>query len=338
MSARIEVLFLSENDVVSLVTPKEAIRIAEEVLKNQGSGRVEMPPKQLLNLRKYGLDSYCNAMPAYLEYLGISGIKWGGGFGENLKTRQLPFMVQTLILASPKTGAPHAMMSATKLTSLKTGAESALTGKYLGNITRPMTLTVVGIGDQGRDNVHMWLALHDLGDLRLQEVRLVDLRLEETEAFARTLGERPGLKIVVTRDIEAAVRGADAVATCTSSEVPIVKHAWLKTGVVLASIGSYPEIEPSAVLAAHKLVVDNWEQNVHRGEFKDLIEGGKIDRGRIHGELPEVVAGRRPGREREDELICASLIGLGTIDIGIAQSVYERAKTRGIGQTVTFME
>jgi ornithine cyclodeaminase/alanine dehydrogenase-like protein (mu-crystallin family) len=338
MSARIEVLFLSENDVISSVTPNEAIRIAEEVLRRQGSGEVEMPPKQLLNLRKYGIDSYCNAMPAYLHFLGVSGIKWGGGFGENHKDRRLPFMVQTLILANPRTGAPHAMMSATKLTSLKTGAESALAGKYLGNAKRPMILTVIGVGDQGRDNVRMWLALHDLGDFRLEELRLVDLRLEETETFARTLGERKGLKVTVTQDLEGAVRGADAVVTCTTSEVPIVKHAWLKPGVVLASIGSYPEFEPSAVLAADKIVVDNWEQNAHRGEFRELIEGGKLGRERLHGELPEIVAGRRPGREREDELICASLIGLGSIDIGIAQHVYQVAKARGIGQTVTFME
>lgn len=338
MSARIEVRFLSENDVVSCVTNNEAVRIAEEVLRRQGVGDVEMPPKQLLNLRKFGLDSYCNAMPAYLHYLGISGIKWGGGFGENHKDRRLPFMVQTLILACPRTGAPHAMMSATKLTSLKTGAESALAGKYLGRTRQPMILTVIGVGDQGRDNVRMWLALHDLGDIRLQEVRLVDLNLAETEAFARTLGERKALTIAVTQDTERAVRGSDAVVTCTTSEVPIVKHAWLKPGVILASIGSYPEIEPSAVLAADKLVVDNWEQNVHRGEFRELIEGGKISRDRIHGELPEIVAGRRPGRERENELICASLIGLGSIDIGIAHHVYQAAKARGIGQTVTFME
>ncbi len=338
MSTRIEVRFLSENAVASLVAPHEAIRIAEEVLRRQGNGEVEMPPKQLLNLRKYGLDSYCNAMPAYLHYLGISGIKWGGGFGNNLKTRHLPYMVQTLILANPRTGAPHAIMSATKLTSLKTGAESALVGKYLGNVAEPMVLTVIGVGDQGRDNVLMWLALHELGDLRLQEIRLVDLRLEETETFARTLYDRAGVKITVTRDTEAAVRGADAVVTCTTSEVPIVKHAWLAPGVVVASIGSHPEIEPSAVLAADKLVVDNWEQNTHRGEFRELIESGRIDRRRLHGELPEIVAGRRPGREHKGEFICASLIGLGSIDIGIAQFVYERAVARGIGQTVTFME
>lgn len=338
MNARITVRFLSENDVVSLIAPHEAIRIAEEVLRRQGSGEVEMPPKQLLNLRKYGLNSYCNAMPAYLHYLGVSGIKWGGGFGDNLMTRRLPYMVQTLILANPRTGAPYAVMSATKLTSLKTGAESALAGKYLGNATHPMVLAVIGVGDQGRDNVRMWLALHDLGDLRLREIRLVDLRLEETETFARALGARAGVTVTVTGDAEAAVREADAVVTCTTSEVPVVRHAWLKPGAVLASIGSYPEFEPSAVLAADKLVVDNWEQNVHRGEFRDLIASGQIDRGRLHGELPEIVAGRRPGREREGELICASLIGLGSIDIGIAQFVYERATARGIGQAVTFME
>jgi ornithine cyclodeaminase/alanine dehydrogenase-like protein (mu-crystallin family) len=57
----------------------------------------------------------------------------------------------------------------------------------------------------------------------------------------------------------------------------------------------------------------------------------------VVGELPDLVAGKIPGREKPDENIVASLIGLGSIDLGISLRIYENARSRGLGQLVTFM-
>ena len=38
-------------------------------------------------------------------------------------------------------------------------------------------------------------------------------------------------------------------------------------------------------------------------EFRDMIEAGEFDRDRLHADIGEVVAGRKPGRERDDERI-----------------------------------
>jgi ornithine cyclodeaminase/alanine dehydrogenase-like protein (mu-crystallin family) len=105
----------------------------------------------------------------------------------------------------------------------------------------------------------------------------------------------------------------------------------------MASIGSFPEFDPQAILDADKLVVDNWEQNEHRGEFSKLIEEGKITRSEIHSELPEIIAGKVPGRESSSEMIAASLIGLGSIDLAIAWEIYKRAKADGVGTIFSFL-
>ena len=42
-----------------------------------------------------------------------------------------------------------------------------------------------------------------------------------------------------------------------------------------------------------------------------------------------IAAGRVPGRERDDELICACLIGMGSLDIAAAKFVYDKLKELG---------
>lgn len=338
MGERVEVLFLSENEVKECITYKEAVRIAEEVLRKQGHGEVEMPPKQLLNLRKHGLNSYANSMPAYLKYLGISGIKWGGGFAANLKERKYPHMVQTIILASPLTGIPFAMMSASWITTLKTGSETAIAGKYLAAHDNGVVLTIIGLGDQGTGALEAWLALHDWGDINIKEIRLIDIREEAVQRATNSLKGRYEGRVSIPDSIEDAVKGANAIVTATHAEKPIVMKKWLVEGVYVGCLGSYPEVDADAVLSADKLVVDNWEQNIHRGCFQYLIEEGKISRTDIVGELPDIVAGKAPGRERKDERIIASLIGLGSVDLGIAYKIWQNAKEKGIGQRVLFME
>ncbi len=48
-------------------------------------------------------------------------------------------------------------------------------------------------------------------------------------------------------------------------------------------------------------------------------------------DLAEIVAGLKPGREREDERTMAADIGLALEDMAVASEIYSRAQERGIG-------
>lgn len=332
---RVDALVLSEEEIHGLVTFPEALRMAEEELKQQGLGNVDMPPKVALELRKFGLDSYCNSMPAYLHYKNVLGIKYGGGFGKNLETGDLPYMVQTLLLADPRTGELQAIMSATHLTVLKTGTETAVAGKFLAKQQGPLTVCVIGVGDQGQGNARAWAALDKLGDRDVREIKLVDLDMAKLEDFVPVLESEYSKKITVSDNIEESVGDCDVIVTTTTSREPIVKKDWVpQHGVFFGSLGSDPELEESIVLGADKIIADNWIQNEHRGEFKKLIREGKITKQDAHAELPSIVAGKAVGRESADENIVGSLIGLGAIDIAIAASILPRALERGVGQSV----
>lgn len=196
-------------------------------------------------------------------------------------------------------------------------------------------MCVIGVGDQGQGNARSWAALDTLGVRDVQEIRLVDLDLEKVEDFVKVLQKEYSKKIVISNDIKKLVADCDVVVTTTTAKEPIVQKEWVREkGVLFASLGSDPELEEGITFAADKIVTDNWVQNEHRGEFKKLIAEGKITREDLHAELPTIVAGRAPGREAPEEMIVASLIGLGAIDIAIAAEVYAKARDQGIGQEV----
>ncbi len=48
-------------------------------------------------------------------------------------------------------------------------------------------------------------------------------------------------------------------------------------------------------------------------------------------DLAEIVAGLKPGREREDERTMAANIGLALEDMAVASEIYARAREHGIG-------
>ena len=330
-------VLLTEAQVQSLMDWKTAVRIAEELLREQANGSVLLPSEVHLSLHGCGLDSYLSAMPAYLDHLSLAGTKWGGGYGENKKTGNLPYMMQVAILNSPITGEIFAIMASTWLTTTKTGSETALSGKYLA-LRDDLVVTVVGVGLQGRASVHCWLALDDLGDISVRELRIVNrhkAKAEEVASAARHA--HPGKSIRVIEDVQEAVDGAHAVVTATTSTEPIVDRGWLRGDVLMAAIGSFPEFDPRAILDADKLVVDSWEPNMHLGSFSSLIEAGMITRDDIHGELPDIVAGKVAGRESSDGMIAASLTGLSSIDLAIAWEVYRRAVAEGVGTTFSFL-
>jgi len=102
------------------------------------------------------------------------------------------------------------------------------------------------------------------------------------------------------------------------------------------SMGSYQELDDVFVLSADKLVVDNLEQCMHRGELARLVAKGKLTETDVYCELGQVVAGVKPGRQTPDERILVVPIGLGSLDIAIARRVLDRATEKGIGQRFSF--
>jgi ornithine cyclodeaminase/alanine dehydrogenase-like protein (mu-crystallin family) len=102
---------------------------------------------------------------------------------------------------------------------------------------------------------------------------------------------------------------------------------------------STDEAEDAAFLETDLLVVDNW-QTLKGWEFfapTRLVNEGKLNGDEIV-DLGEIIIGKKKGRRtREDSIIFANL-GMGCLDITIAERIYKNAKAKGLGQKLKLWE
>jgi ornithine cyclodeaminase len=118
------------------------------------------------------------------------------------------------------------------------------------------------------------------------------------------------------------------VITCTASRAPLVRAQWIRRGCHITAVGSdgagKQELDPELLAGADRLVVDSRDQCARLGELQHALAAGLVSAERAV-ELGEIVAGRRPGRESEDELTVCDLTGVGVQDVAAAQLVMRRS-------------
>lgn len=324
-----ETLLLSREDIQRCLDMPACLEIVEQVFKAHGESKVVMPPKLSLNLE--GAHGWVNAMPAYVGPFDAAGLKWVGGWDGNIE-RGLPFIMGTILLIESQTGLLLSVMEGGFITNLRTGAATGIAAKYLARKDSAI-VGLIGAGAQARMQLRALCHVFSL-----EEVRIADIVSEAMTRFVREMEREVEVPIKKAANNQEAVDGADIVVTATTSHGVLVKRAWVARGTFVASIGSYTELDPQLILNAGKVVVDSWAQNQHRGELSELVQEGLIGEQDIHGEVGEVIAGKIPGRENEDEIIVACLIGLGSHDIGCARFAYEEAKKRGLGSGFDFQQ
>lgn len=333
MSRKLEILYLAEKDVeLTGLTMKETVDIVERVFRAHGEGDVIVPSKISLDMKTTGkYNSWGNAMPAYVGPWGMSGIKWAGANWNNPKKHGLPSIFATVILTDPETFAPVAILGGGWITAMRTGAATAVAAKYLAR-RNARSLCIVGAGYQSRFQL---AALKEV--LKLQKIRVVDLRKDAREAVAREMSEKLSLEVSPVPTVEEGVRDADVIVTVTSADEPLVRYEWLKDGCFICAVGSYQELQFRVVKSMNKIVVDHLGQTMHRGELAKWVLKGLLSERDIYAELGDIVAGKRRGRELQDERILCVPIGMGSEDIAISKRIHELATEKGLGQRLRWL-
>jgi len=327
-----EFLYLSQQEVIATgIGMERVLDVIESVLGLHASGGVNLPSKVILDLgeRERGR---INAMPAYLGgEFEMCGMKWIAGFPKNPVKYGIPRAHALTILNDAETGVPLAVMDGTCISAMRTGAVTGVGAKYLARADSNI-VGIIGCGVQARTQIMgLKAAVPSITKLKGFDVR-EDAALE----FLRWAGENLGLRCEHAKSARQAVEGSDIVVTVTVADEPIVKDPWLKEGSFFAHVGSYQEEEEAVVYNSDKIVVDIWEEVLHRGTplLARLFTEGKIDRSRIHANIGEIILGTKKGRESPLERIFFSPLGLGSEDIALATLVFREAKNKGIGTTL----
>lgn len=328
----IDVLLLSKEDIDALeLDLQEVMDAIEQGLKAHGQGKVIMPSKDHLAL-DYPAKLF-NILKGYVEPVNVAGVKVIGDFHGNY-AYDLPSELAIITLYRPETGAPFAIIDGTLLTWLRTGAVTAVGAKYLA-AGKPRVLGHIGARGTAWYNVAMLDLLFDF-----EEIRVTSRRPESRARFAAEMSERLGKKVLVKETTEATVREADIIidASRLLEHQVLVKDEWVKPGALIQPYGAVLSVAPSLPFTVDKMVVDDWNQcqKSQYGQFAGLIQAGELRDEHIYGEIGEVVAGLKPGRESPAERILFWHKGFAVSDIMLGHLAYRKAKEKGIGTTWTY--
>lgn len=330
-----KVLLLTEREVVPLLGMHEVMEAVETAFKEKALGRVQMPAKSYLFYAKYNGD--LRTMPAYLEELDISAVKFVNVHPDNPKKHKLPTVMATMVLMNPRTGAPLAIMGGKRITAMRTGATGGVAAKYLAR-KESKVVGLVGAGVQARTQLTALISLYG----KFEEVRVCDRSRKNREAYVADMRSKFGdvAEIVPVEDVKNAVGGADIVVTTTPSRKPLVLDEWVDAGTHFNCIGAdapgKEELDP-AILERAKIVVDDWEQASHSGEINVPLAEGIITKDSIWSEIGEIVSGLKPGRTSSDEITVFDSTGLAIQDAVTAQLAYKKALEKKIGQLVELL-
>ena len=328
-----DVLILNGEEVRRLLPMRECIQVMRDALTALARGEVLVPLRMVMRIP--GASGFLGLMPSYIspgdgrdDALGFKAVLV---FPANAK-RGIDTHQGAVLLFEADTGRLSALMDGAAITAIRTAAVS---GVATDLIARPdsVELAILGAGVQARTHIEAIAAVRPL-----RRVRIWSRNPDRAAALAVEQQSRFQFPIEAEASAEAAVQGADILATVTASPEPILQHGWLKEGAHINAVGSSiptsREID-SATMAAARLFVDRRESALaEAGDLLIPMREGAVSGDHVQAELGEVLTGKNPGRRSARELTLFKSLGLAVEDVASAAFVVRRARQTGTGQTV----
>lgn len=326
-------LILTKEDVQKAVAMPEAINIVEKAYAEYYQERAITPLRTRIHCEPVSGDILF--MPAYMGTLGGLGLKIVSVFPQNIKLNK-PTLSAILILNDVQTGEPLAMMDATYLTALRTGAASGVATRHLAK-KQVQKAAVFGAGAQALRQLEAILEERSFAEINVFDVD--PGRVQNFIALCKQELERFSLNIKAADTSKAAVTDADVIVTATTANKPVFSGDDIKPGVHINGIGSYTpemqEIDETCVTRANKIVIDSFEASFKEaGDLIIPLEKGLITKEDIYCEIGKITCGEVPGRESDDEITFFKSVGIAVQDIAVARLVYDNALAKGLGQQI----
>jgi len=312
-------LVLDEAQVRLALDMPAAIEAMEALCREEAAGQTLSADRIHLRLPR----GFLRILPGVLTQAGVMGYKafHTNGHGVRYAVHLFDF----------ETGAPLAIMDASHVTAIRTGAMAAVALKYLSP-AEATRVGVIGSGLEARTEMAALMAVRP----GIRSGRVFSPRSERREAFAREMSETYGLQMSAVERPQQAIEDAEIllVATGTRGGGVALEGAWLHAGLHINSIGSTApeqrEIDPEVWRRADRIALDTLRLLHESGDALAAEQAGTLDRSRIV-ELHQVVAGQAVGRGSPNQTTLYKSVGTGLQDIAAASRIYQRAREQGLG-------
>jgi ornithine cyclodeaminase/alanine dehydrogenase-like protein (mu-crystallin family) len=332
----IQIRFLSGGDIDGLgITSAEVIAAVESVVDAHGRGHTVFEPRTHL-VPDNGGAGHFNILRGHVSTLGphgLSGVKVVGDFVANFE-QGLPSELALMTVYDPTTGVPLAILDATLITEVRTGAMTAVGAKHLA---RPDSRVLGHVGARGTAfaNVTMLDSLFPL-----EEIRVTSRRPESREAFAARLREVTDTPVRAVATADEAFDQADILVEASRLEkpTPLLRTASVRPGAFVVPYGTVSAVELDLLDVMDKVVVDDWRES-RSGRFGALrahVDTGRLSERTLYAQIGEIVSGAKPGREHPGERILFWHRGLSILDVALAHLILTRAETAGAGTMLRY--
>lgn len=311
-------IWISEAEVVDLMSLPEAIEALREGLLEEAAGRASNMVKTHAT---WDNGSTLHAIGAVFEGWGTVGTKtWAHTHGGAMPL---------LILIDAATGQVQAIIEAFALGQMRTGGISGLGTDLLAR-SDARTMAMIGTGKQSITQVAAVAAVRPL-----ERVAVWSPTAGNREELARKVEERLGIKAVATKVLEGALEGADIVTLATRARTPFLSRDALPAGVHINAVGAITperaEFESALLQRAGVVSADSVAQ-VRRlsREFMEAFGEGDAQWSRLKP-LSQLVAESK-GRPAYADLTVFKAMGMGISDLSLGIAILKRAKAKGLGR------
>ncbi|HHI02215.1 MAG TPA: ornithine cyclodeaminase family protein [candidate division Zixibacteria bacterium] len=322
-------LLLSRDDVIRVLEMPDCMDVVEKAFAELASGTAVLPLRIPISPPD-GLSLY---MPAYLKELGALACKVVTVYKNNPTKHNLPTVIGKVLLQDPETGDVICIMDGGYLTAVRTGAASGVATKYLAKEDIGQTAGILGAGVQAK--MQLWAVAVAR---KLSKALVYDISDKAVNSFISEMSAKLNLEIKKADSPDGLLAEADIICTATSSATPIFDGNKVRPGTHINGIGSHTpnarELD-TAIVKKSKFIADSYEACLKEaGDIMIPIDEGALDRSHMFAELGEVVTGKKPARESNDEITLFKSNGLAIQDVATAKLVYDKAKEAGAGTNI----
>ena len=328
-------LILAANEVRQVLPMKETIEAMKWAYASLSDGTAVVPLRTRLPISNH--DALSLFMPAYMktdsgEALAVKIVSLFPGN----PSRGLAYIQAAVLVLEPDTGRAVALLEGSTLTAIRTGAGS---GAAIDLLARKdsQVVAIFGAGIQGRTQLEAACTIR-----QIETAFIFDPNRDKAEEYALQMaGYRSITKDVhVANSAREAVENADIICTATTSSTAVFDDNDVKSGTHISAIGAYtPEMQevPVETLARARIVVDSYATVIEEaGDIVKAIQAGAMKESNIHAELGEIVLGKRPGRESDNQITFFKSVGNAIQDAVAAQLALKNAREMRLGVEVEF--
>jgi alanine dehydrogenase len=254
-----------------------------------------------------------------------------------------------ILLTDINTGVPVALINDGHLQHLRVAADSAIGAGVMARRGQ-LTLGMLGSGGMARAHVESLREVRDIA-----RIRVYSPTPENRRRFAAEMESLHRVPTEAVDDARDAYRGADILAACTDSALPVIRGEWLETGMHVISVGGRPDAaararfdrtlrlgtSPAPVGRPELGTADEYLGYLARPAdpaWKGIRAGSRAPV--VTGEgrdvmFADIVAGREAGRTSDAQISYSERGNIqGAQFYAVAAAAYEEARRQGIGHEI----